>query len=254
MILLAIDAATQVAGAALITDYTNGYIVLGEYNLNTRESSLNGTAPTHSETLLPLTDNLFKLTGRDINDVDVIACVSGPGSFTGLRIGAATATGLAKGANVPLVPVPTLCSLAYNIGYFTRADDIIVPVMDARRGQVYAAFYKFDNGKPEKVSDYLAADINEVLEILPSHRRALFLGDGADTYRDIITGKVRSAVFAPPHLSRQRAASTGICALRMLEDGFKPVNDFELLYVRKPQAVRDRERKERETDGGSADV
>jgi tRNA threonylcarbamoyladenosine biosynthesis protein TsaB len=237
--ILSIDAATQVAGAALLTDT----YVIGESNINTRETKTDG--PTHSETLLPLIDNLFKLTGVTLKDIDVIAVTSGPGSFTGLRIGAATAMGLARGADLPLVPVPTLCSLAYNAGSVMTSGDIIVPVMDARRGQVYSAFYSFENGRAKLLTDYFALDIHETLAYLNEHKynRAVFIGDGADAYRDIITQAVTDAVFAAMHSNRQRAAATGVAALHMMRDGFKPVNEFELLYVRKPQAVRERERK-----------
>jgi tRNA threonylcarbamoyladenosine biosynthesis protein TsaB len=237
--ILSIDAATQVAGAALLTDT----YVIGESNINTREAKTDG--PTHSETLLPLIDDLFNLTGVTLKEVDVIAVSCGPGSFTGLRIGAATAMGLARGADLPLVPVPTLCSLAYNAGSIINPGDIVVPVMDARRGQVYAAFYSFENGRAKLLTGYLADDIREVLAYLSEHKynRAVFVGDGADAYREIITQVEADAVFAAMQLNRQRAASTGVAALHMLQDGFKPVNEFELLYVRKPQAVRERERK-----------
>jgi tRNA threonylcarbamoyladenosine biosynthesis protein TsaB len=153
--------------------------------------------------------------------------------------------GLARGANLPLIPVPTLCSLAYNAGSVLSPEDLIIPVMDARRGQVYSAFYSFNDMRPILLTDYLAMDIGEVLAFLTENKynRAVFLGDGADAYKDIITRAVPDAVFAPAHMNRQRAASTGIAALHMTQDGFKPVKDFELLYVRKPQAVRERERK-----------
>jgi tRNA threonylcarbamoyladenosine biosynthesis protein TsaB len=237
--LLSIDAATQVAGAALVTDT----YVIGESNINTREAKTDG--PTHSETLLPLIENLLKLTGVTLKDIDVIAVACGPGSFTGLRIGAATAMGLAKGAGLPLVPVPTLCSLAYNAGSAANPGDIIIPVMNARRGQVYAAFYSFDNERAKPLTGWLAADIREVLAYLSEHKynRAVFVGDGADAYREIITQTEADAVFTAMQHNRQRSAATGVAALHMLQDGFKPVNDFELLYVRKPQAVRERERK-----------
>jgi tRNA threonylcarbamoyladenosine biosynthesis protein TsaB len=239
LLILSIDAATQVAGAAVLSDY----IVIAESNLNTREAKADGL--THSETLLPLVEHLLMQTGLTLKDMDCIACASGPGSFTGLRIGAATAMGLARGANLPLIPVPTLCSLAYNAGSILGPTDYVVPVMDARRGQVYSAFYSFAEGRGKLLTDYLAMDISEVLAFLSEHKynRAVFLGDGADAYREIITGAVPDAVFAPAHLNRQRASSTGMAALHMIRDGYQPVKEFELLYVRKPQAVRERERK-----------
>ncbi len=225
-------------------------MLIGETNLNAREASI-GAAPTHSETLLPMIDNLFKLCGLSPGDADYIACASGPGSFTGLRIGAATAMGMARGLGKPLIPVPTLNSLAYNVECGASGlGALIVPVMDARRGQVYSAFYEFDNGRPVRLTDYLAEDINEITTRLSEDKyarradgRVFFVGDGADAYRDVITRNVPGAVFAPPVLNRQRAASTGVAALHVIEDGFTPSakSDFELLYVRKPQAVREKE-------------
>jgi tRNA threonylcarbamoyladenosine biosynthesis protein TsaB len=131
-------------------------------------------------------EQLKNMVELDLSSVDYIACASGPGSFTGLRIGAATAKGLAHGLDKKIIPVPTLDALAYNMAGCGR---LIVPIMDARRNQVYTAFYSdVDAGiSQEKVSDYMAEDIKTVLENAADiDENAIFLGDGVPVFKDII--------------------------------------------------------------------
>lgn len=129
MKILAIDTSGQTASAALIEDEK----LIGEFTQNDKL--------THSQTILPMVAEICEKTNTDPKDVDYIACAVGPGSFTGLRIGAATAKGLCLGLNKPLLAVPTLDALAYHM-FMTGA--IVCPIMDARRQQVYACFYEWE--------------------------------------------------------------------------------------------------------------
>ena len=128
MKILAIEASGSVASAALTEDN----ILKAEFTLNYKM--------THSQTIMPLINEIKEHLALDISTIDYIACSAGPGSFTGLRIGAATAKGIAMGIKKPVVPVSALMAMAYNI-YMT--DAIICPIVDARRKQVYTAFYKW---------------------------------------------------------------------------------------------------------------
>ena len=128
MKILAIDTSGQTASAALIEDEK----LIGEFTQNDKL--------THSQTILPMVAEICEKTNTDPKDVDYIACAVGPGSFTGLRIGAATAKGLCLGLNKPLLAVPTLDALAYHM---FMTDAIVCPIMDARRQQVYACFYEW---------------------------------------------------------------------------------------------------------------
>jgi tRNA threonylcarbamoyladenosine biosynthesis protein TsaB len=234
--ILAIDTSGQAAGAAI----SNGSRILGEITANAYKKL------THSENLLPMLDALFRFTGLKLDDMTHIACICGPGSFTGLRIGAATALGLAKAAGKPLIPVPTLNALAYNIGYAVAIGDFVVPMLDARRGQVYAALYRGNDNYPDQTTALAAVSIEEILTALNQFRpmkRVFFIGDGAYAYRDKIYDICLDTPFKTVFVSWQdnRAAGAAICAAQMIDAGasFKP-EDFSLLYARKPQAERAR--------------
>ena len=236
MKIFATDTSGKTACAAIVDEY----ITIGEININTQKKM------THSEILLPMIDRLFDFTGCRIGDMDYVACVNGPGSFTGLRIGAATALGLAKGAEKPVVPVPALDALAYSITSVPGADLYIMPMMDARRAQVYTAVYK-NAAFPVPETAYFALPVAEALEILfslPGFRRGahvIFTGDGAHEYRadieNIFHSRGMIPVFTAQNANRQRAASVALRAMRMIEEGYVP-SPFSLAYIRKSQAER----------------
>jgi tRNA threonylcarbamoyladenosine biosynthesis protein TsaB len=234
MNVLAIDTSGQTASVAIVS----GYITVGEFSVN---------APArHAEIILPMLDELFRFSGYGLHDMDIIACVSGPGSFTGLRIGAATAMGLQKGTGKEknLAAVPTLDALAYNVVSGAAGQHTVMPMLDARRGQVYTALYRADGGNfPRRVTDYLALPVEEALRLLQGSQPAVFLGDGAFTYKAKILDSHPAALFAPANANRQRAASAGVCALHMIENGCEPLSLIQPMYIRKPQAVRERENK-----------
>ena len=130
MRVLGIESSSLVASVALVTDD----ILTGEYTVNFKK--------THSQTLLPMLDEMAKLLELDLNTLDAVAVAGGPGSFTGLRIGAATAKGLGLALKKPLIHVPTVDALAYNMW---GASGLICPIMDARRCQVYTGLYHLEN-------------------------------------------------------------------------------------------------------------
>jgi len=267
MKILAIDTSGVHACAAIV----DNYIVIGEIMLNARTGEKSWA---HSEILMPGVDQLFKLTGINSSDLDYIAYTAGPGSFTGLRIGASCALGLAKGINRPTIAVPTLDSLAYNM-QGVGCNNLIIPMMDARRGQVYSALYRRDEmGKVTRITDYLALPVEELLDFCSSEFNAdscsephfvdipdqdrkyaractsisqsqdnipIFLGDGACAYKEVITSILPRVIFAPPNNNRQRASSAAIWALEQISAGFTPGDNVEIMYVRAPQAVRDKQ-------------
>jgi len=182
-----------------------------------------------------MADKLLKILDMTLADVDSIACASGPGSFTGLRIGAGTAKGLAHGAGKKIIPVPTLDALAYNV--FDTAK-IVVPMMDARRGQVYAACYRWESGKLLRLSDYLAEEVGSVINAAEKLGAPVFCGDGSLRYRDEL--EKRGYDILPPHLNAQRAAAVGALAIALGESAAVGYGDFVPFYLRKPQAERER--------------
>jgi len=246
MKILAIDTSGQQACAAIIDDY----IIIGEIALNAR---IGEKSWTHSEILLPGIDKLFELTGIKKHDIMSIAYTCGPGSFTGLRIGASTALGLAAGLNKPTIPVPTLDSLAYNM-LGAGSNGLIVPMMDARRGQVYSAVYKQGiDGTIARVTEYIALPVEEMLEIVNSYSAeqlpsvvqngVYFLGDGACACKETIKRIMPQAIFAPQNNNRQRASSAAVWAMEQIKTGYTPTDNVEILYIRAPQAVQDLELK-----------
>ena len=223
MKIIGIDISGLVASVAIWEDDT----VIAEYSTNYKK--------THSQTLLPMLDQIKKMTDLDMDTVDAIAIAAGPGSYTGLRIGSATAKGIALALDIPIVEVPTLEGLAYNMWGTT---DFVCPIMDARRKQVYAGIYEFD---PELNAVYpqSATDIYEITDKLNEFGGpVIFLGDGVPAYGEII--KERMTVpykFAPAHKNRQSAASVASLGARYFKEG-KAINadDHSPVYLRKSQA------------------
>ena len=151
MKILALDSSGIVASVAVVEDDT----LLAEYTVNYKK--------THSQTLLPMLDEIVKMTELELESVDAIAVAAGPGSFTGLRIGSATAKGLGLALKKPLVAVPTVDALAYNL---YDAQGLICPIMDARRKQVYTGIYRFEEHQLMTLREQWAAPIEELLEDL----------------------------------------------------------------------------------------
>ncbi len=175
MKVIAIDSSGLMASAAIVEDDT----LVAEYNVQYKK--------THSQTLLPMLDELKKMVELDLKTVDAIALAAGPGSFTGLRIGSATAKGLGLAMEVPLIEIPTLDGLACNL-YGT--DKLVCPIMDARRSQVYTGLYEFikTEGVPftyrlSPVMDQCAVSIDGIVEICSQKgREVIFLGDGVPVF------------------------------------------------------------------------
>lgn len=233
MNILAVDASGIAGSVAYIKDN----VLVGEYFICHKL--------THSETIMPMLENLKSIIGLDIESLDAIASTSGPGSFTGLRIGVTTAKAMALALDIPVVGVPTLDVLAHNITFF---EGLICPIMDARRNQVYTAIYKAKQGSIERVSEYMAIDIVELITKLDMYKdNVVFLGDGTWQYQDTIKEMLRNkAQFAPSYLNLQRASTLAQIACIEYEKGNSvDASLFMPMYLRKPQAEREREEREK---------
>ena len=241
MKILGIESAALVASVAIIDEN----VTIAEYTTNFKK--------THSETLLPMLDEIVKMTGISLSELSAIAVSGGPGSFTGLRIGAASAKGLGLSLDLPLIHVPTLDAMALNI---YASDAFIVPIMDARRNQVYTGIYKNDTKKLEVKVPSMAVSIDELFEILKETDakektgRAIFLGDGVPVFREYIDKNLEiSHDFAPANLNRQRASNIAMLGMEMLKSGnIISADDMKPEYLRKSQA--ERERNVDKTDAG----
>lgn len=237
MRILGLDSSGLVASVAVVEAETAGEAIIAEYTVNYKK--------THSQTLLPMLDEISKMTELDLDTIDAIAVAGGPGSFTGLRIGSATAKGLGLALKKPLIHVPTLHGLAYNL---CGTDKLVCPIMDARRGQVYTGIYEFAGNDLTVLEDQMAVSIEELGEKLSAYdREIIFLGDGVSIFREALEERIlagRPISFAPAHMNRQRGASIGALAIRYFQAGkTETAAEHQPDYLRVSQA--ERERKER---------
>ena len=225
MKILSLDTTAEVCSASLCEDKK----LVAEMTVN--------TGNTHSETLLPLVEQILKISETALDEVDCFACSTGPGSFTGVRIGVATVKGLAYGKGKPCVSVSTLEALAYNlIGY----SGIICPVMNDRRNQVYNALFECCDGVLKRLCSDRALSIDELDEELSSIDKPIYLvGDGYSiTERGFKKTKI---CFVPERQRLQSAYSVACCALEKINEG-QTLSDSELvpIYLRPSQAERER--------------
>lgn len=232
MKLLALDSSGLVASVALVEDDN----LIAEYTIQYKK--------THSQTLLPMLDEIKRMVELDLSTVDAIAVAAGPGSFTGLRIGSATAKGLALALEKPIVPVPTVDGLAYQM-YGT--DAVVCPIMDARRSQVYTGIYEFtfekDHYDMRVIKEQCAVAFDEIAECLNElNRKVIFLGDGVPVFRERMAEVLKIPyTLAPAHRNRQSAACIAALgsvyyAQGKLESGVEHAPE----YLRLSQAERER--------------
>lgn len=235
MKILGIDSSGTVAGVAVVE---NGKL-LAEYSTNYKK--------THSQTLMPMLEQVKGMIELDLNSIDAIAIAAGPGSFTGLRIGAATAKGLGFALGKPLVEVPTLAGLAYNL---YGMPGLIVPMMDARRNQVYTGIYSFEKQEQthsfemKTVLDQTACDLLELIaKVNELNQEVIFLGDGVDAYASVLEEICKVPfTYAAPGSFYQRAASVASYGEQLALAGkLIPADLHQPEYLRKSQAEREKE-------------
>lgn len=235
MKILAIDTSSAICSAAVCEDSK----LISEININTQN--------THSEILLPSVERLLKLSDLKIDDIDLFACAAGPGSFTGVRIGAATVKGLAFARNKPCAAVSSVEALAVNLSCF---DGILCPVINARRMHVYNAVFVCKDGIYQRLTPDRLIAIEELERELENHRaqydRDIYLsGDGYELCAENFTHTdIKNNLYLSRKLSLQSAYSIGLAALTMYNRR-QTVSDRDILpsYLRPSQAERERKEK-----------
>jgi tRNA threonylcarbamoyladenosine biosynthesis protein TsaB len=236
MKILALDTSSMVASVAVMDEEK----LIGEHIINHER--------THSQKLMPMIEDLMNSCQLTMADINLVAVAEGPGSFTGLRIGVATAKGLAHAANIPVVGVSTLDALAFNLPF---CEGLICPILDARRNQVYTAVYKWEAGDFHGIEAPMAITVDELIDKLQARpERVIFVGDGIEKHRDILTkGLEDRAIFAPNTAKMPRASSVAQLALQKAAEG--NVESFYALtpnYLRKSEAERQYEEKMKRCD------
>ena len=233
MKILALDSSGLVASVAIVSDDD----LIGEYTVNYKK--------THSQTLLPMLDEVAKMVELDLSTIDVIAVSAGPGSFTGLRIGSATAKGLALALNKEIVSVPTVDALAYNMW---GCRDLVCPLMDARRKQAYTGLYRFSDGKMDTLIKQCVVQIDEIIDkINKEGQKVIFLGDGVPVFKEYIRENITVPYdFAPAMCNKQRASAVACLGQILFGEGKAvPAYEHKPEYLRLSQAERERQEKER---------
>lgn len=236
MKILALDSSGLVAGVAIVQDD----VMLASYTINYKK--------THSQTLLPMLEQVCKMIEQDLNTIDAIAVAAGPGSFTGLRIGSATAKGLGLALNKPIVEVKTVDAIAYQL---YGVDKVICPMLDARRNQVYTGLYTFSrqDGRSQFqiLLEQCAVSVTEIIDkINEMGKEAVFLGDGVPVYEAVIKERIKVPYeLAPAYCNRQNAGALGTLACTYFaKKQFVDAREHKPDYLRLSQAERERLEKE----------
>lgn len=235
MKILAIDSSGMPVSAAVLSDGT----LLAEYTVNYKK--------THSQTLVPMLDEIRRALELDLDTLDAIAVAGGPGSFTGLRIGSATAKGIGLALNKPLIHVPTLEGMAYS---FYGSRSLIVPMIDARNKQVFAGIYTFDCDLDSEdplcvITDQTALSVTDLCGKLndlakETGKEIVLLGDGASVYKEMIGELIKAPYYlAPVHLAQQKAGSVAVRAVDLARQGkIETAAEHRPDYLRVSQAER----------------
>lgn len=236
MRILALDSSGLVASAAVVEEEQT----IAEYTVNYKK--------THSQTLLPMVDEISRMIELDLHTLDAIAVAAGPGSFTGLRIGSATAKGLGLALQIPLIHIPTLEGLAYNL---YGVSELVCPIMDARRKQVYTGIYSFRNGEMQTIEEQCAVPVESLAAKLNGlGRPAVLLGDGVPVYKEMLEQLLTIPhSYAPAHMNRQRAASVGALGIVYFRQGrTETAAEHAPDYLRVSQAERERAEREKKKE------
>lgn len=230
MTILGIDTSGPAASVALWRDAKPRYAIAADLGL------------THSQTLMPMIDGALSASGISMEEIELIACVAGPGSFTGVRIGVCAARAISMARGIACAGIDALAALAAGAFGF---DGEVCPILDARRGQVYCARFCFSRGDlPRRLSDDGAMKLEDFLAGLAPDGRFLFVGDGVTAHAAAIERALGDrAVIQKPHLSGLRAEAACYLAdrdpsLRLSGAALVPI------YLRKPQAERERAKRE----------
>ena len=230
MKILAVDTSATAASVAVAEENK----LIGEFSIN--------TALTHSQTLMPMVDELLKNTGLSVNDIDAVAVNAGPGSFTGVRIGVAAVKGIAFPKNLHCVSVSTLESMAYNM---LGNDCIVCSVMDARCSQVYNALFRVKGCTVTRMTDDRALSLTDLKnELRNINEKVVLVGDGAVLCSKFLGEELENIMLAPFNNRNQTASSVAYVAFEKINNG-ETVKADELMpvYLRLPQAQRELNKK-----------
>lgn len=224
MKILAIDTSSKICSVAILEDDK----VILEKNTNDEK--------THSQNLMPLIDEMFNQTNLSLDDINLLACCQGPGSFTGIRIGIATVKAFSDAKNIPVVGISSLESLAYNVDQ----NGLIVSLIDAKNDNVYYSLHSFDGKNYKQIGEYTADNIKNILSDLSIYDDSIyFVGDASVIHHDLIQTYIKNSNFASEKQNLQTSISIGKSAYNKFQNGlYGDSNSILPIYLRKSQAER----------------
>ena len=218
MLVLSVDTSSSVCAVSLQENYN----LIDEIDLDNGKS--------HSENFMPIVAEILEKNNKELKDINLIAAVVGPGSFTGIRIGIASIKALAEVYNIPVVEVTSLESLARNV----EVKNVVCSLIDAKNNQVYAGIF---DANYEKLEDYIADDINNVIESLKKYNNIILVGDGSEKFADLLKENLVEVKFS--NENKQKAFSAGLIGLKKFEKNeVKNADSINPIYLRKSQAER----------------
>lgn len=218
MLVLAVDTSSSVCTVSLQENNN----LIDEIDLD------NGK--THSENFMPIVAEILEKNNKELKSIDLIAAVVGPGSFTGIRIGIASIKAIAEVYNIPVVEVTSLESLARNV----EEKEVVCSLIDAKNNQVYAGVF---DSNYNKLEDYMADDINNVIESLKKYSNIIFVGDGAVKFEELLKENLNDVEFS--NENKQKAFSAGLIGIKKYENNeLKNADTINPIYLRKSQAER----------------
>lgn len=238
MKILAIDTSSKICSVSILEDTK----IIAEKHNNDEK--------THSQKLMPLIDSIFKYTNLSLNDIDLLACCQGPGSFTGIRIGISTVKAFADVKNIPIIGVTSLESLAYNI----TENSLIASIIDAKNDNVYFALYELYNGNYNIICEPMANTINNVIETINSYlndkisdnsnKKITLIGDGSLVHKELLQNNINNCNFANEQENVQTSISVGLSAFNKYNaKSYKACYSISPIYLKKSQAERSLENK-----------
>ena len=237
MKILAIDTSSKRCSVAILEDSN---ILINLYNDDEK---------THSVKLMPMVEEAFQKTNLTLEDIQLLACCVGPGSFTGVRIGIATIKAFADVTNIPVVGISSLESLAYNVKEKVASSSLICSLIDAKNENVYCGLYYFENNTCNTVAilaeslDVIISVIQEKFEAIkklnPNIQDIIFVGDACQVYQNTLSSSFANAKFATEEENMQSGISVAKAGLRKYQDGeYGDSSSILPIYLRKSQAER----------------
>ena len=224
MKILSIDTASNICGVSILED-THLICQLDQ-----------DTGRTHSENLMPMIQQAFKQSNLSLQDIDLLACDKGPGSFTGIRIGIATVKAFQDSLGIPCVGVTSLEALAYSI----KKEGLIASILDCKNDNCYFALYQLKNGNYEEIISPTAETITDALTLCQENSSSAinltFVGDGSEKYKELILANFENCVLAPSKNNSLNSYYVGLAGLAKEKE--KKSEDILPLYLKKPQAQR----------------